>query len=208
MLRGTLAPGGSVLKDAGGLRRSHRGPARVFDSEEEAMSAVLRGLIVPNDVVVIRYEGPRGGPGMREMLGVTSALAGSGLADQVALVTDGRFSGATRGLMVGHLVPEAAEGGPLALVREGDPIRVDLDRRRIDVEVGPSELDRRRVSWNRPDPRYRTGALAKYAALALSASEGAGTSPDPLRALHARAISPLLDPSPALVSAVACQRMV
>jgi len=175
ILKGNLAPEGAVIKSAGSARTRHEGPARVFDSEEAAFAAVQGGAIRTGDVVVIRYEGPRGGPGMREMLGVTAALAGSGLSESVALVTDGRFSGATRGFMVGHVAPEAATGGPLAAVRDGDRIRIDLARRRIDVEVASGELERRLATWTAPSPRYAHGALAKYARLVSSASQGAVT---------------------------------
>ncbi|MHB8572427.1 MAG: dihydroxy-acid dehydratase [Candidatus Dormibacteria bacterium] len=173
VLRGNLAPEGSVVKLAGHERSEHRGPARVFDSEEACFAAVRAREIRPGDVVVIRYEGPAGGPGMREMLGVTAALVGAGLGDQVALVTDGRFSGATHGLMVGHVSPEAFRGGPLAALREGDPIHLDVARRRIDTEVSQAELERRLAGWAPPPPRYRTGVMARYAAMVSSASRGA-----------------------------------
>jgi dihydroxy-acid dehydratase len=173
ILKGTLAPEGCVVKTTGLGRKMHRGPARVFDREEDAMDAVTHGRIRAGDVVVIRYEGPRGGPGMREMLGVTGAIVGAGLADSVALITDGRFSGATRGFMVGHVAPEAARGGPIALVQDGDPIYLDIDKRVIDLEVPPEVLEQRRATWSAPPPRYRTGVMAKYAALVGSASEGA-----------------------------------
>ncbi|MGA2326574.1 MAG: dihydroxy-acid dehydratase [Bryobacteraceae bacterium] len=176
ILKGTLAPEGAVIKVTGLERRAHRGPARVFDCEEEAMAAVTAGRIRAGDVVVIRYEGPRGGPGMREMLGVTSAIVGAGLTQSVALVTDGRFSGATRGFMVGHVAPEAANGGPLAALAEGDTIRIDLAERRIDLEVAPETLAGRLAAWKPPAPRYRTGVFAKYCALVSSAAEGAVTS--------------------------------
>ncbi|MER3417341.1 MAG: dihydroxy-acid dehydratase [Gemmataceae bacterium] len=175
ILRGSLAPDGCVVKMAGHERLFHRGPARVFDSEEAAMEAVLRGAIQSGDVVVIRYEGPRGGPGMREMLGVTAALVGQGLGDQVALLTDGRFSGATHGLMAGHVAPEAAVGGPIALVAEGDPIVFDIPRRRLDLEVSAAELERRRASWHPPGLRFPHGVFAKYAELVGSAADGAVT---------------------------------
>jgi len=173
VLRGNLAPDGAVVKTAMVSHLAHRGPARVFDSEEDAFAAAQDGRVERGDVVVIRYEGPRGGPGMREMLAITAALVGQGLGDEVALVTDGRFSGATRGLMVGHVSPEAWEGGPLALVREGDMIEIDVHRRRIDTDVSPSELEARHQRWIRPAPRYTAGALAKYARLVGSASTGA-----------------------------------
>ncbi len=177
ILRGSLAPDGCVVKVVGYERRTHRGPARVFDREEDAMAAVTHGAIRADDVVVIRYEGPRGGPGMREMLGVTAAITGAGLGDSVALLTDGRFSGATRGLMAGHVAPEAAVGGPIAAVEEGDPIAFDIDRRRLDIELPEATLAERLARWRRPAPRYTTGVMAKYAALVSSACEGAVTRP-------------------------------
>jgi dihydroxy-acid dehydratase len=184
ILRGNLAPEGSVVKLVGHERNLHRGPARVFDSEEECFAAVRENAIQPGDVVVIRYEGPAGGPGMREMLHVTAALVGAGLGDSVALVTDGRFSGATRGLMVGHVAPEAAHGGPLAALVDGDMVVVDVDGRELRVELPDGELERRLESWVPPAPRYEWGVLAKYAALVSSASEGAVTSPrKPVRLL-------------------------
>ncbi|MBI4259217.1 MAG: dihydroxy-acid dehydratase [Actinobacteria bacterium] len=173
VLRGSLAPEGAVVKAAGMSGTVFRGRARPFDSEEQAFDAVTRGLIASGDVIVVRGEGPRGGPGMPEMLAVTAAVVGAGLGDDVALVTDGRFSGATHGFAVGHVAPEAAVGGPIALVREGDPIVIDVDGRRLDLEVEPGELDRRRQGWTAREPRYTTGALAKYARLVTSASEGA-----------------------------------
>jgi dihydroxy-acid dehydratase len=176
ILKGSLAPLGSVIKVTGLNRTSQTGPARVFDSEEAAMDAVLKGRIQAGDVVVIRYEGPRGGPGMREMLGVTSAIVGEGLSDTVALVTDGRFSGATRGFMVGHVAPEAAVGGPIAAVREGDSITIDIDRRSIDLDIGAGELHDRLSRFERPAPKYTSGVMAKYVALVSSASDGAVTS--------------------------------
>ena len=151
----------------------HRGPARVFDREEDAMAAVTKRQIRENDVVVIRYEGPKGGPGMREMLGVTAALVGEGLGNTGALLTDGRFSGATKGLMAGHVAPEAAVGGPIAAVREGDMITFDITKRRLDVELSDEDLKNRLKSWKAPEPRYRAGVFAKYAAMVGSASEGA-----------------------------------
>jgi dihydroxy-acid dehydratase len=177
ILKGNLAPEGCVVKVAGHERRAHRGPARVFDREEDAMAAVTGGRIQDGDVIVIRYEGPRGGPGMREMLGVTAALAGAGLGETVALLTDGRFSGATRGLMAGHVAPEAAVGGPIAAVEEGDTITFDIDGRRLDVDVDDGVLRDRRNRWSPPPPRYETGVMAKYAALVSSAAEGAVTKP-------------------------------
>ena len=174
ILRGTLAPEGCVVKLAGHARRGHTGPARVFDSEEQAFEAVQSGAIQSGDVVIIRYEGPRGGPGMREMLAVTAALVGRGLGETIALVTDGRFSGATHGLMIAHVAPEAAAGGPIALVEDGDRVMLDIAARRLDVAA---DLAPRRARWQPPAPRYPTGALAKYAALVSSASEGAVTRP-------------------------------
>jgi dihydroxy-acid dehydratase len=173
ILRGSLAPEGSVVKLAGHERVFHAGPARVFDSEESCFQAVERREIKAGDVVVIRYEGPRGGPGMREMLAVTGALAGQGLGESIALVTDGRFSGATHGLMVGHVAPEAASGGPIALVRDGDRITVDVRARRLEVDAN---LDERRAQWKPPAPHYKSGVMAKYARLVSSASEGAVTN--------------------------------
>ena len=177
ILYGNLAPQGCVVKLVGHERRRHRGPARVFDTEEACFAAVAAGAIAPGDVVVIRYEGPAGGPGMREMLHVTGALVGAGLGDSVALVTDGRFSGATHGLMVGHVAPEAAHGGPLAALAEGDVVTIDVDARELGVEVPEGELERRLSDWRPPPARYDRGVLAKYAALVSSASEGAVTSP-------------------------------
>jgi dihydroxy-acid dehydratase len=179
VLRGNLAPLGAVVKTALVTHLSHRGPARVFDREEDALQAVLGGEIRPGDVVVVRFEGPRGGPGMREMLAVTSAIVGQGSGEQIALVTDGRFSGATRGLMVGHVSPEAWDGGPLALLADGDEITIDVGRRRLEIALSDRELVRRREAWKQPDPRYRTGALAKYAKLVSSASNGAVCNPSP-----------------------------
>jgi dihydroxy-acid dehydratase len=176
ILKGNLAPEGSVGKVAGHERMVHRGPARVFDREEDAFAAVKASKIRPGDVVVIRYEGPKGGPGMREMLGVTSALQGAGLGDSVALITDGRFSGATHGFMVGHVAPEAAARGPIAVLRNGDMIVIDIKRRRLDVELSQRELRKRLAKWRPPKPRYTTGVMAKYARLVSSASEGAVTS--------------------------------
>jgi dihydroxy-acid dehydratase len=173
ILRGSLAPDGCVVKLAGHERLLHTGPARVFDSEEAAFEAVQQRKIKPGDVVVIRYEGPKGGPGMREMLAVTGALVGQGLGDTVALLTDGRFSGATHGLMVGHVAPEAAHGGPIAFVRDGDKITFDVSARRLDLEAN---IEERRVQWKPPAPRYTSGVMAKYAKLVSSASEGAVTS--------------------------------
>ena len=176
VLTGNLAPEGCVVKAAGHERSRHAGPARVFDREEDAFDAVVAGHITEGDCVVIRYEGPRGGPGMREMLGVTAALVGRGLGESVALVTDGRFSGATRGLMVGHVAPEAAAGGPLAGLRDGDRIVVDLDARRLEVDLSASALAARLRGFRPPPARYASGVFAKYARQVTSASEGAVTS--------------------------------
>jgi dihydroxy-acid dehydratase len=175
VLRGNLAVDGCVVKLAGNDRESHRGPARVFDSEEDAFAAVRDGKIQAGDVVVIRYEGPVGGPGMREMLGVTGAIVGAGLGDSVALITDGRFSGATHGFMVAHMAPEAALGGVLAAVCDGDVINIDVAARRVDVELDDAEIARRLASWAAPAPRYATGVFAKYAATVSNASRGAVT---------------------------------
>jgi dihydroxy-acid dehydratase len=175
ILKGNLAPDGCVIKVAGYERTHHRGPARVFDSEEDAMRAVMSKSIKVGDVVIIRYEGPRGGPGMREMLGVTGALVGEGLGDSVALLTDGRFSGATHGLMAGHAAPEAASGGPIAAIADGDIVVFDIEKRRIDMEVSDAEIQARMANWKAPEPRYKRGVFAKYAALVSSASEGAVT---------------------------------
>jgi dihydroxy-acid dehydratase len=175
ILRGSLAPDGCVIKVTGIERSEQRGPARVFESEEEAMAAVMNGKIRSGDILVIRYEGPRGGPGMREMLGVTSAIVGVGLSENVALITDGRFSGATRGFCVGHVAPEAAVGGPIAAVEEGDIIHLDIKNRKIDLEIPATALAERLKKWKAPEPRYRTGVFAKYVALVGSASEGAVT---------------------------------
>ncbi len=175
ILKGNLAPEGCVVKVAGHERLRHSGPARVFEREEDAFAAVQARRISGGDVVVIRYEGPKGGPGMREMLGVTAALVGEGLGDSVALLTDGRFSGATHGLMAGHVAPEAAVGGPIAAVREGDTITFDVAERRLDVEIGDDELARRLAAWTPPPPHYTSGVFAKYARLVSSASEGAVT---------------------------------
>jgi dihydroxy-acid dehydratase len=183
ILSGNLAPDGAVVKAAGHERPRHSGPARVFDREEEAFAAVRDGRTVAGDVVVIRYEGPRGGPGMREMLGVTAAVVGRGLGESVALVTDGRFSGATRGLMVGHVAPEAHSGGPLAAVREGDRITIDLEARRLEVDLSASALAARMRDFRTPPARYPTGVFAKYASQVSSAAEGAVTSPTTQRAV-------------------------
>ena len=178
ILRGNLSPGGSVVKLAGHERLLHRGPARIFDREEEAFAAVKAGGIKPGDVVVIRYEGPAGGPGMREMLHVTAAIVGEGIGEEVALITDGRFSGATHGLMVGHVSPEAFRGGPIAALREGDIVVLDVEKRELNVELTDDEIAERMRGWTPPPPNYTTGVLAKYAALVQSASEGAITKPE------------------------------
>ena len=189
ILKGNLAPEGCVLKVAGhfsadqirrnGNRKDHRptfrGPARVFDREETAFEAIKKNRIKPGDVVVIRYEGPAGGPGMREMLQVTAALVGAGLGDKVALMTDGRFSGATHGLMVGHVAPEAVKGGPIAALKNGDLITFDIPRRRLDVELTAREIKKRLSKWKPPNPLYKTGVMAKYSRLVSSAAEGAVT---------------------------------
>jgi dihydroxy-acid dehydratase len=176
ILRGNLAPDGCVVKLSGHERRHHRGPARVFDGEEGAMDAVTEGRIQAGDVVVIRNEGPAGGPGMREMLAVTAAINGAGLGEHVALLTDGRFSGATHGFMAGHVAPEAVRGGPIAAVREGDYVTIDVDRRRLDVDLDDDEITRRVAEWTPLEPSDRTGVLAKYAKLVGSAAEGAITA--------------------------------
>ena len=175
VLRGNLAPDGCVVKLAGNDRASHRGPARVFDSEEAAFAAVREGAVHDGDVVVIRYEGPVGGPGMREMLAVTGALVGAGLGDSVALITDGRFSGATHGFMCAHVAPEAALGGPIAALREGDVVHIDVDARTVTLEIDDATLRERLSAWTAPPPRYPAGVFAKYAARVGSASRGAVT---------------------------------
>jgi dihydroxy-acid dehydratase len=177
ILHGTLAPDGCVIKLAGHERRQFSGPARVFDSEGACFAAVKEQRINEGDVVVLRYEGPVGGPGMQEMLGITAAIVGEGLGASVALLTDGRFSGGTRGLMIGHVAPEAALGGPIALVEEGDIVTIDVDRRALDLEVDAATLAQRTARWTAPEPRYKRGVMAKYAALVSSASEGAVTNP-------------------------------
>ncbi len=177
ILHGTLAPDGCVIKLAGHERRHFSGPARVYDSENACFAAVKAGEIKAGDIVVLRYEGPVGGPGMQEMLSVTAAIVGEGLGATVALLTDGRFSGGTRGLMIGHVAPEAALGGPIALVEEGDTVIIDVDRRALDLEVDAAEMESRRSRWVVPEPRYTRGVMAKYAALVSSASEGAITNP-------------------------------
>tara|TARA_B100000029_G_scaffold504089_2_gene582330 strand:+ start:18303 stop:19967 length:1665 start_codon:yes stop_codon:yes gene_type:complete len=177
ILRGNLSPDGSVVKLAGHERLTHKGPAKVFDSEKDAFVAVQSGQIVSGDVVVIRYEGPAGGPGMQEMLGVTAALVGRGMDEEVALITDGRFSGATHGFTVGHIAPEAFRGGPIALLKDGDSILIDVENRRLDVELSDGDLAKRLSEWKQPEPRYKTGVMAKYAKTVSSPSDGAITSP-------------------------------
>jgi dihydroxy-acid dehydratase len=173
ILHGNLAPDGCVVKLAGHERRRQSGPARVFESEEDAMAAVTAGTINPGDVIVIRNEGPAGGPGMREMLAVTAALVGEGLGEEVALITDGRFSGATHGLMAGHVAPESIRGGPIGLVRDGDQITLDVDSRRLDVDLSDDELAQRAEAYQPPDKPFPGVALSKYARLVSSAAEGA-----------------------------------
>ena len=176
ILKGNLATEGCVVKVAGHKKLSHKGPAKVFECEEEAFQAVQQGGIKAGDVVVIRYEGPQGGPGMREMLGVTSAIVGAGLGESVALLTDGRFSGATHGLMAGHVAPEAAKGGPIAALQNGDIIHMDITNRRLDVELSDQDIQTRLAKWTPPKPHYTSGVMAKYAKLVSSASQGAVTS--------------------------------
>ncbi len=175
ILRGNLAPDGCVIKLSGQKKYAHRGPARVFEREEDAFQAVKKGKIKPNDVIVIRYEGPKGGPGMREMLHVTGALQGAGLGESVALMTDGRFSGATHGFMIAHIVPEAADRGPIAAIKSGDIINIDVKKRRLDMEVPVGEIRKRLAKWKAPKPRYTTGVFAKYAKTVAHASVGAYT---------------------------------
>jgi dihydroxy-acid dehydratase len=175
ILKGNLAPEGAVMKVASTKHLSHEGPARVFDGERATFEAVTSGQIKEGDVVVVRYEGPIGGPGMQEMLSVTGAISGRGLGESVLLMTDGRFSGATRGASIGHVAPEAAVGGPIALLREGDEVTLDLPSRQLNVRLTEEELTDRRANWQPLPPNYTTGALAKYAKLASSASEGAVT---------------------------------
>ncbi len=176
VLTGSLAPNGSVVKVAGLDQPRFEGKARVFDGEETAMDAILDGKIQPGDVVVIRYEGPKGGPGMREMLAVTGAMKGIGRGADAALLTDGRFSGGTHGFCVGHVAPEAVDGGPIAFVEDGDPIVIDAAAHTVDLLVDPVELDRRKREWKLPEPRYTSGFLAKYARLAQGAERGAITN--------------------------------
>ncbi len=175
ILRGNLAPGGCVIKLSGQTKHAHRGPARVFEREEDAFQAVKKGKIKPNDVIVIRYEGPKGGPGMREMLHVTGALQGAGLGESVALMTDGRFSGATHGFMIAHIVPEAADRGPIAAVKTGDIINIDVKKRRLELEVPAAEIRKRLAKWKKPKPRYTSGVFHKYAVGVSDASIGAIT---------------------------------
>ena len=175
ILRGNLAPDGAVVKLAGHEKPTHRGPARVFDSEQSCKEAVYDGVVQPGEVVVVRHEGPAGAPGIPEMLSITSAIVGRGLGDSVVLVTDGRFSGATRGLMIGHVAPEAARGGPIALVRDGDTIAIDVDARTLEVELPEEELAVRLAEWRAPEPRVTRGVLAKYARIVSSAARGAVT---------------------------------
>ncbi len=177
ILAGTLAPAGAVVKVAGIDVDRFEGPARVFDGEDAAMEAILAGRVEPGTVLVIRYEGPKGGPGMREMLAVTGAMKGAGRGADCALLTDGRFSGGTHGLCIGHAAPEAVDGGPIALVADGDRVTIDVTARRVDVDVTAAELARRRESWKLPEPRYRSGVLAKYARLVTGAERGAVTEP-------------------------------
>jgi dihydroxy-acid dehydratase len=175
VLRGNLAPDGAVAKISGVKSPRMRGPARVFESEEECLAAILGGKIQAGDILVIRSEGPIGGPGMREMLAPTSAIIGAGLGDSVGLITDGRFSGGTYGMVVGHVAPEAAVGGPIGLVQEGDTIIIDAPQRLLQLDIDDAELARRRAAWTAPKPRYTRGVLAKYAKLVSSASRGAVT---------------------------------
>ncbi len=176
VLKGSLAPEGAVMKLAGIQNKKFVGRARVFDKEEDAFEAVSKRKIAEGDIIVIRYEGPKGGPGMREMLAVTAAIVGQGLGEKVAMVTDGRFSGATRGFMIGHVAPEAMVGGPIALVKEYDQIIIDMQKSRIDLMVSDVELRKRRKKWKPIKPRYTAGVLAKYAMLVQTASEGAITT--------------------------------
>ena len=175
ILYGNLAPEGAVIKVAGHQEKVYKGPARVFNQEEEAFAAIQSNSIVPGDIVVIRYEGPKGGPGMREMLAVTAALIGQGLGDDVALITDGRFSGASHGPMVGHIAPEAATGGPIGLLQEGDIITLDIPNRQLNVGLTEEQFSDRKSNWTPIENKYKTGVLAKYAKLVSSASEGAVT---------------------------------
>lgn len=175
ILKGNLAPEGCVIKMAGTAKKNHEGPARVFQCEEDAFAAVKNKEIKDGDVVVIRCEGPKGGPGMREMLGVTAAIVGEGLGETVALLTDGRFSGATRGFMIGHVAPEAIDGGPIAAVEDGDIISIDIEKRTLDVKLSDDEIAARIKAWKAPEPRYKSGVMAKYRNSVSSASKGAVT---------------------------------
>jgi dihydroxy-acid dehydratase len=175
ILRGNLAPGGSVIKISGQTKKLHKGPARVFEREEDAFLAIKEGRIQPNDVMVLRNEGPKGGPGMREMQLVTGALQGAGLGETVALMTDGRFSGASRGFVIGHIVPEAVEGGPIAALRDGDEVLIDVENRRLEVSLSDEQMRERLAQWVAPPPRYTTGVISKYARLVADASKGAVT---------------------------------
>jgi len=177
ILKGTLAPEGAVIKTAGVEMTKFTGKARVFDGEESAFDSVAKGEINEGDVLVIRYEGPKGGPGMREMLATTAAIIGQGLGKKVAMITDGRFSGGTRGFMVGHVTPEAFVGGPIALVKDGDEISIDIEKNWINLHVSPEEISLRSQAWKEPKPNYKSGALAKYAFLVGSAAKGATTDP-------------------------------
>jgi dihydroxy-acid dehydratase len=176
IMRGNMAPDGAVMKISGKEMDHHKGPARVFDSEESCLNAILAGKIQRGDVLVVRYEGPKGGPGMREMLSPSAALMGAGLGKDVALITDGRFSGGTHGIMIGHMTPEAYDGGALAIVKEGDIIDISLPDRTIELVISDDEMTKRKATWTQPEPRYKRGTLAKYARLVSSASEGAVTS--------------------------------
>ncbi|MDY6897136.1 MAG: dihydroxy-acid dehydratase, partial [Cyanobacteriota bacterium] len=178
ILKGNLATEGAVAKITGVKKPQMTGPARVFESEEECLEAILAGKIQAGDVVVVRYEGPKGGPGMREMLAPTSAIIGAGLGDSVGLITDGRFSGGTYGLVVGHVAPEAAVGGTIGLVKEGDSITIDASRQLLQVNISEQELEQRRQNWQPPEPRYTKGILAKYRKLVSSSSVGAVTDLD------------------------------
>ena len=175
VLKGNLAPSGAVAKITGKEGLSFKGNARVFDSEENCLKGILEGTVKKNDVLVIRYEGPKGAPGMREMLSPTSAIMGKGLGEDVALITDGRFSGGSHGFVVGHVTPEAYDGGPIAVVRDGDPISIDAESNKITLELSDNEIETRLAEWEKPSPRYKRGVLAKYAASVASASEGAVT---------------------------------
>jgi dihydroxy-acid dehydratase len=179
ILKGSLAPGGAIVKVAGvaDSMRRFAGQARVFESEEATMSAVMEGQVKPGDAVIVRYEGPKGGPGMREMLTPTSVLCGRGLDLDCALITDGRFSGGTRGLCIGHVSPEAAEGGPIALVRDGDRIEIDLDKKSLDLMVSADEMAKRRQAWKRPEPNIKEGYMARYAQMVTGAASGAVFAP-------------------------------